>query len=56
MELPEDRGDVVTGVGEGSGLIGLQESGRCAVEDAVAVISSGRDVSVDQVFCSRGGE
>ena len=64
VEFLEDGGDVVTGagVGEQAGsrvldkLKFIEEFGRCAKEDAVAVVNSGRDESVDQSFCSREGE
>ena len=34
----------------------IEEFGRCAKEDAVAVVNSGSDEGVDQSFCSREGE
>ena len=64
VEFLEDVGDVVTGadVGEQAGsrvldvLKFIEDFGRCAEEDAGAVVNSGSDEGVDQSFCSREGE
>ena len=64
VEFLEDGGDVVTGAGvgeqAGSGVLDVlkitKEFGWCAKEDAVAVVNSGSDESMDQGFCSREGK
>ena len=64
VEVLEDRGDVVTGTGMGEQtgsrvlnvLEFIEDFGWWAVENAVAVVNSGSDESVDESFGSREGE
>lgn len=54
----EPAEDTSSGVGEQvMGVLDvlefIEEFGRCAVLDAVAIVSSGHDESVDQGLCSR---
>ena len=55
VEFLEDGGEQV-----GSRVLDvlkiIEEFGRCAREDTIAVVNSGSDEGLDQSFCSREGE